>query len=234
MAIPRNILRRYQGEIDKVLALDYESFWALASALRDAPLKLVPDNLAPELALRVEAIPPSDLEDIVRTLLTLCTLRDQIGAPISEVAEDVSRSVEGASDEDRERIKDRFIELLDLDSLNVIAKSGSLMLNHERWMLRVQILTDIRPVFGPKPKDPPRAAVIAHTLKLTYFEDGENREYFIAMDANDLRDLSEQVERANEKTESLQSVLAAAGVPYVDDKRKLGKEGSNDAGREEH
>ncbi len=233
MAIPRNILRRYREEIDKVLALDYETFWSLASALRDAPLRIVPDNLVPELASSVESLSQSDLEDIVRALLTLCTLREEVSASTSEVAEDVSRVAEDVSKEDRERIKDRFAHLLDLDSLNVIAKSGSLMINHERWMLGVQILTDIRPVFGPRPEDLPKAAVIAHTLKLRYFESGENREYFIAMDANDLRDLLEQVKRANEKAESLQSVLAAAGVPYVDDKQKMGK-GDNDTGREEH
>ena len=70
--------------------------------------------------------------------------------------------------------------------------------------------------------------MIAHTLKLSYFEDGENKEFFIAMDANDLSDLMEQIQRANSKAASLKSVLAIGGVPYVDDKRKAGKE-ENDA-----
>lgn len=229
MAIPSRILQRYQEEIEKVLALDYEPFWTLVSALRDAPLKIIPDNLVPELTPKIEAITQSDLEKIVRTLFTLCTLRDQLDSSTSEVAEDVSRVIEDASDEEHELIKDRFTELLNLDSVNIIAKSGSLMTNHERWMQTAQILTDIRPVFGPRTKDPPRAAVIAHTLKLSYFEDGENKEFFIAIDANDLHDLSEQIERANSKIESLKSVLAIAEVPYVDDKRKVGKE-ENDNG----
>lgn len=218
MALPSRILQRYQEEIEKIL--DYEPFWELTSALRDAPLKVMPENLAPELALKTKDLSQADLEAIVRALLTLCTLRDQVGAHTSEVAEDISQSLEAASPEDRERIKDRFADLLDLDSLNVIAKSGSLMTNHERWMLGVQILTDVRPVFGPKPKDPPRAAVIAHTLKLSYFAEGESKEFFIAMDTNDLQDLLEKIDRANSKAESLKAVLAAAEVPSVDDKRK--------------
>lgn len=225
MALPPRILQRYREEIEKVLELDYESFWALVSALKDAPLAIIPEKLAPKLASGTHAIPQSDLENILRTLFTLCTLRDQIGLSTSEVVEDVSRVVEAASDKDRELIKDRFTELLDLDSVNIIAKSGSLMTNQERWMQGVQILTDIRPVFGAKTEDPPRAAVIAHTLKLSYFGDGEAKEFFIAIDANDLRDLSEQIERANSKAESLKSVLAIAGVPYVDDKRKVGEGG---------
>ena len=155
MALPPRLLQRYREEIEKVLELDYESFWTLVSALRDAPLVIVPEKLVPELASEMNAIPQNDLESILRTLFTLCTLRDQIGASTSEVVEDVSRVAEAASAEDRELIKDRFTELLDLDSVNVIAKSGSLMTNHEHWMLGVQILTDIRPVFGAKPEAPP-------------------------------------------------------------------------------
>ncbi len=227
MALPPQIVRRYQGGIGKVLALDYESFWALISALEDAPIALVPSKLAPQLASRIGSISQGDLEEIIPTLLSLCTLRDEFGFSTSEVAEDASRAVEDASDEDRERLKDRFAQLLDLEPLNVLAKSGALLINQQRWMQRVQILTDLRPVFSPEPKDSLRAAVIVHTLKLSYFEDGEAREFFVAMDANDLRDLSKQIERAISKAESLRSVLDAAKVQFVDDESKAG-EGEDD------
>ncbi len=227
MALPPRIVRRYQEGIEKVLALDYESFWAFISALEDVPLALVPSKLAPQLASRIGSISQDDLEEIIPAVLSLCTLRDEFGFSTSEVAEDASLAVEDVSDEDRERLKDRFAQLLESEPLNVLAKSGSLLTNQQRWMQKVQILTDLRPVFETGPKTSLRAGVIVHTLKVSYFENGDAREFFVAMDANDLRDISKQIKRADSKAEVLRSVLDAAEVPYVDDESKAG-EGEDD------
>lgn len=223
MALPATILRRYREEVETVLALDYETFWALVSALGDMPRSLIPEKLAPELASEVGSVPQTDLEEILRMLFSLCTLRDRFGLSTPEVAEDVSGVLEAASDEDRERVKDRLTELLDLDRVNVIAKAGILQINHERWMQTAQILTDIRPVFGD-PKESPTAAVIVHTLKLSYFGGNEIEELFVAMDSNDLHDLSQQIDRASSKAASLRSVLDASKVHFVDDERETGGE----------
>lgn len=228
MAIPHRILRRYSEEIEKIHVLDEEPFRALVLALEEATLTVNTRTLASELAPKVSAVSQSELEEILPALLSFCLLRDQSEASTAESAEDVSHAVQ-ADDEAREHTKARFIKLLNLDSLNVIAKSGSLQINRERWLLRVQLLTDIRPVFGINPENPPRAAMVAYTLKLTYLEDGAEREFFVAVESDDISDLLDQLERANSKTEGLRSVLAAAEVPYVDDGYREGK-GGRDAG----
>lgn len=223
MDVPQTILRRYQEEVGEILALDPESFSTLVSALKETRLTVIPSTLALELAPKVQTISQRHLEEIVTLLLSLCSLRDQFDSSTREVSESASRAIREASDEDRERIKDRLVELLSLESLNIVAKSGSLQTNQERWMRRVQILTDMRPVFGSNPKDPPKAAVIMHMLKLSYFEDGEAKDFFVAMDTNDINDLYVQLERASLKAGSLKSLLAAAQVTYVEDEYKTGE-----------
>jgi len=81
----------------------------------------------------------------------------------------------------------------------------------------VRILTDVRPVFEPSaPEAAPAGAVIVHTLKISYRGDNSAKDFFVALDSEDVRQLTEQLERARSKAESLKSVLKAAEVPYID------------------
>jgi hypothetical protein len=89
------------------------------------------------------------------------------------------------------------------------------MIEQPRFMRRARILTDIRPVFGAT-DDPPIAAVVVHTLRLSFFEDNESKEFFISLDAEDLRTLRDQLDRASSKAESLKEVIDKTGIDYVD------------------
>lgn len=212
MALPPRILRRYREEIEKVRALSDESVRELVSALEDAPLTVSVEALVTELVSQVDTISRGDIEEILRTLLSLCVLRDQFGLSTLEAAEAIARTTE-KSNEDRNHLRDRFVVLLGLDSLNLVAKSGALMFNQQRVFREAQILTDVRPVFGPDPEDPPTAAAIVHALKISYFENNELREFFVALDTNDVHEFSKVLDRANSKAKSLKSVLP---VRYVD------------------
>lgn len=215
MKLPQRVLLRYQEEIEKIRVLDDATFQDLVSTFEDAPRTVNTNTLTQHVASKIKAVPQSDIEEIVPALLSLCTLRDQFDSSTSEAAEDIAREVE-ASEEDRQRLRDRLTLLLDLDLLNVVAKSTVLLINHQRFMREAQILTDIRPIFGARAEDPPTAAVLVHTLKVSYFENNEFKDFFVALDAEDVRRLRELLVRAEEKAGSLRSVLEAANVPRVD------------------
>src|SRR5215210_3823930 len=101
-------------------------------------------------------------------------------------------------------VRHGLAELLDVDKFMVIARAGNLSLENEHSLTDTRVITDIRPVFEEEnPKASPRGAVIVHTLKIRYRANNEVREFFVTLDDNDVSELSEQLERASSKAESL-------------------------------
>lgn len=215
MVLSSRTLQRYRDKIGKIRALKDEFVREMVSAFENAPLTVSVETLVSELDLHNDIISRSDIEEILSALLSLCVLRDQSGSSTAEVAEDLAREVE-ENDADRSHLRDRLVVLLGLDALNLVAKSGALMVNQQRFFREAQILTDVRPVFGPAPEASPTGAVIVHTLKISCFENNEFKDFFVALDVNDVRTLSKVLARADSKAESLKSVLMDTPMRYVD------------------
>jgi hypothetical protein len=58
--------------------------------------------------------------------------------------------------------------------------------------------------------------MIMHNLRITYHDDtGEMREMYFTMDGDDLTTLKGLVDRAEEKTQSLQSLFEAENIHVV-------------------
>lgn len=77
-------------------------------------------------------------------------------------------------------------------------------------------MSDIRPVLSENRETTTDAAIIIHTLKIHYIQDNQHKEFFIALDTEDIVFLIDTLIRAQEKEETLKSILAAANVPYID------------------
>ncbi len=77
-------------------------------------------------------------------------------------------------------------------------------------------MTDIRPIFGPDPENEPESAVIVHTLKISYHEGRQIKEFFLALDPEQVDELIGVLERASLKSESLKRMLAGTDVSYID------------------
>jgi hypothetical protein len=120
-------------------------------------------------------------------------------------------------DEDSEQFEQRLVMLLSSGPLDIAGKASNLRLEYERFLQEARIITDIRPIFGADLSEPPSGALVAHTLKLTYWDEkNESRDLYIALDAVDIRNLSDLLERAKTKANSLQAMLGAVAVPFVD------------------
>jgi hypothetical protein len=225
MVVPLTIPRRYQSGLAKIRDLDDNSVDELRAALQRAPSSINANALASAVAAMVDTIAVSDVEEIVPALLHYYAIRDAWQWSAEKTAEGIVRGMEEiaseqlrSSPEDREPFQARLLELLNLDSLYAIARAARLSVENEHSLRETRIVTDIRPVFeADRPDASPTGAVIVHTLRITYFlNDNETRSFFVALDTNDVRELSEQLARANLKAESIKSVLEAAKVPYID------------------
>jgi hypothetical protein len=223
MAQAIRIPPQYKPGLVKLRAMSEDSFQELLVALRDAPPSISSDSLLPRLRSAVSSLSPQDIGDVVPAIVSLYPLRAQLNSLPPDVAESVVRAMEEDEESETEftgemrgRFKERLIALLSLDSLDVAEKASNLLFEHEHTLREARIVTDIRPVFGENPEDPPAGAVIVHMLKLGYYEGSIYRELFVALDDSDIRVLQDLLARAESKAEALKSVLEAAKVPYVD------------------
>lgn len=102
------------------------------------------------------------------------------------------------------------------DSVGVTAKALNVMVDHGRVFRDARILTDCRPVFRSNPKKPPAAAVIVHTLKISYRADHEEKEFFVALDSLDIAQLEALIKRAKIKEEALKLSLRTSKIPILE------------------
>lgn len=199
----------------------------MISALGDEKPTLNRVDLLLRVGEKVTTIPPSELDEVTETLLSLYALRDDMGLPIPDFAEVICETMEESdveelefSDEvDRDHFKANLISLLGAESLDIAARAIDLLYEHERTIHGLaRVLTDVRPVFGVNPEDPPRGAVVTHTLKVSYHEGArrEIKEFFIALDTDQLDELIGVLARASLKAESLKRFLGGTTAPHID------------------
>lgn len=183
-----------------------------------------PDAVSERLASGVEVISRDDAEDILWALLSVYSLREEFDLSTSEAVEHLAQAMQESSseklklpDEDRGYFEERLVALLSSGKLDLMGKASALALEHGHFMREARIVTDIRPVFGSDPSSRPSGAVIVHTLRITYTDDNnQRRDFYVAMDAVDVRNLQDSLKRAEKKVSSLKSMLEAAEVPFID------------------
>jgi len=221
LAIPESILT---GLI-KIATLSEESMQELLSAVNSLPLKIIQQKVFDNSALNLSVISPEESKAIMDMLVALHTSRVRSRVPISTYVEDITESIieENRAElewknngETLNRFKIRLISLLEVSSLQVIAKAHDVLLENSRIFANARIVSDIRPVFGEKVEELPSAAVIVHMLNLVYYKDGDRQEFVVALDTKDIQQLIDVLERAKTKTEQLQSVIASTNMTYIE------------------
>lgn len=217
------IPERYHTGFVTLAGLSREAFRDLFSVLSQERPAVNYLELSSRVGEKIGAIPPDDVGSIIEALDALYGIRANLALPIPEFVEVVLRAMDESgveelrlSGEDRERLRERLAQLLDLDSLDATAKATDVLLEHEHTIHDARVMTDIRPVFGLDTDAPPTGAMVVHALKLSYHEADDLKELFVALDTRDLDRLIETLERAKSKARSLERVIEAAKVPYID------------------
>lgn len=220
----QSIPRQYQDGFVKIRDASDQTLQQLLSTLDEASLIMNADTLAERLASGVEAISHDDMSDILWSLLSVYSLREDFDLSTSEAAANVAQAMQDSSleklalsDEDRGKFEERLVALLSSSRLDLVGKASALTLEHEHFMREARIVTDIRPVFASDPASRPSGALITYTLRLTYIDsDNRRRDFYIALDAADVRDLKDSLKRAEKKASSLKLMLDAAEIPLID------------------
>jgi hypothetical protein len=212
----------YEDAVSAILLLSDEAMAELQSALNSIPVSLN-RVLSEEASSTIHLIPPSDVEEMMQTLVSLRFLKDRAGVDTDEFADDVLDAAEeqglaepNVFDERRDALKNRLVGILDSDAINIIARARLLLVDHEHDLCNADIATDIRPIFRSDEEDVPVAAVLVHTLKLSYHQGARIKDFYVAMDTQDLANLAETIKQGQNQAANLKPRIEAANLHYID------------------
>jgi hypothetical protein len=172
--------------------------------------------MAAKLSPLAPSIQPGDLNGILEALLSLSAVRYINNVPVSSFLDDVCESLSAKkADVNTAALKSRLGQLLQTGSVALAAKASAIQREHPNVLISARILTDLRPVFGDSPESV-QAAVVFHNLKVTYMLCNEPREFFVALDDQDLAMLQKTVARAEAKSKALRTFAEKAGLPDIE------------------
>lgn len=216
------IPEEYRSGFTRLSKLEDEPFQKLLAVIEEEPPALYYMEFSGRVARKISNIDSNDMGDIIETLVSLHGVRASWNLEIPELAELVTQAAAKdaeleLADEERERLEGRLVLLLEVDSLDATSKALDVLLESEHTLHDARIITDVRPVFGRNAEKPPTGVMIVHTLKLSYHDESEEvKDLYVAMGAGDIGALNADLDRANQKAESLRRMLEPTGVPYID------------------
>lgn len=212
ISVPEDVARSLRKLADLTEELARELF----EVLKEEKASLSHGSVPRRVASRFQDTDSAGILDVVRTLLSMYRARQDLGVSTDSLVDDVLSSGIELSEEQRKQLKERLLEFLSIDSLMVTAKAFNVLSSHERILVKSQILTDVRPIFKDDDSGEAVAAVLVHMLKLTCRQDGENTDFFIALDTGDVRKLRAVLDRADKKAANLQALLEATKLSYLE------------------
>ena len=196
----------------------------LIDAIGKAPAVLDLDALAENVASSTE-LDKDQAPRLVRVLASLYRAREE--TPVDQFVDDVCDAAQAMEkgplrpkDDDWDSFKRDLTALLSSDqSLGITAKANDIRSQHQNVYCKARILTDIRPVFRQDVGVEPPAGVIVHTLRFTTHPGGDfstSKDFYVALDALDLKELKKLVDRAVQKEATLRSLISQTGMTCLE------------------
>jgi hypothetical protein len=217
------IPERYQLGIAKLISLPENALEELLSILNEIPTSLNLDSLKEYCVSRISSIREQDVDEIISALDSLYYLKNEFDSSSEDFSDQILRAMDETGNKAlkidaslRESFRDRLIRLMNGKLLSIAVRSREVLYEQERTFGSARILSDIRSIFGGASENNPDAAIIVHTLKIHYIQNNEHKEFFVTLDTEDISFMIDTLIRAQEKEESLKSILTAANVPYID------------------
>lgn len=216
MTVPKKAF----GSLRMVASLSDEQFGQMTEFLQSNGSEVVSARaLASRLDEGIGAPVTSSLaRDLVATLFNLSALHFTHEWSLSDIV-DVTAAYPGldlSEDTDQARLRDRLSALLAVPAIAAMAKATSIAYEHPNTFHTARIVTDVRPVFGEDATEDPTGAMITHALRLDYFGSRGMESFFVSMTNADLTVLSNTVQRALQKHETLRRTIERAELEELD------------------
>lgn len=153
---------------------------------------------------------------IMGAVLSLNTGRIALGVRLEQLLHDLAETLYATKNPPaiaEQTFIERVEALLNVETLRLSGRAWGLLTENQRNFVDSRIVTDIRPVFGDDEPPRPQAAIVVHSLKIIFIEDGETREFFVSLDSKDLQEMIDVLRRAQSKAEGLKPLLEGTYLP---------------------
>lgn len=200
---------------------DFDAFMAgLTSAAPSVSTHALSRQISRSTAPRLSRALVSAL---VSEIMTLEYLKQESEMQPDEFASGVAASaLEAASDEfiftsdDAKILAERLSRIFTSDHvLELTTKANAVMTDYDNLFIHAKILTDARPIFNDDATKI-EGIGITHALRIHFLHNQEHMDFFATLDSIDLKKLKVIVDRAEKKSQALQSMFKANNIVYID------------------
>jgi hypothetical protein len=201
----------------RVADLSQTQYDGLVSSLSQIAPAASSTGLVKQLTPLISGVPSEVLSETIEMIFALSCSRVSNDLTLAEFLKDVSESlvdVHPDNESSSQQSIKRIVELLSHCTVIVSAKAFVLQREHQRILVKSRVISDCRPVFGHDP-DVVLGNVISHMLKISYIENMERREFFVALDDQDLNELQERLTRAQFKTKEISTLMGKSGIGNI-------------------
>lgn len=207
----------HRKDVARLLALSNEQVEALAQALDSAVVTSAADFAA---SVVIQGLDAEQLESVFDTVDELYGVRNHFGLAVPEFVDALIRAIRDTQDDELLRFdtansQNNLQKILNAADFSVSVKAKDLIDECERVLTGVRIVTDMRPVYRDGGTDSPKGMLILHTLKLAYDVLGGPEELYLGAAEGALCDLRDAIDRALQKSTSLQTQLSGAGITHL-------------------
>jgi hypothetical protein len=202
----------HRAPYELIAQLPEDAAAGLFAALTEQPLVLDTDELYERVVSR-DALPPADAEAVVDAFVSLALFVASDHRDIEEVAatlaSDPALELEAAS---REALRARLAEGLRAGSIRGTAKVINLVWGDRAIYSEAETFSEIRPVFDEDLLADPMAAMVLHTLRISYFQDGDLLSFHVTLNTTEVEALRGVLDRAINKQATLTRLISSGGV----------------------
>jgi hypothetical protein len=170
-------------------------------------ISAVAERVADEVGIGLEMS-----QNIFQSLASFNRALFEFKFSLSEMVSLVQESEQGSF------LETEFLEeMLSTWFVSTLTKLEALRSEYDAIYRGGKLITDVRHVFPEEPGQKPEAATIVHLLRIRYQQD-RIKDFYVAMDMDDLEELRGQIDRAVQKEASLRTLAAESKIPCYGEK----------------
>jgi hypothetical protein len=214
---------RFRAGIASIGNLTEEAFQQLFNALKKAPEFNDASELLAWISDETPAIRAASREPILAAMTSMTKAHANGDSSVADFAVDIWNAISEDSPHlvkglDEATFEARISSLVERVALDLPrAKADDLRSEIERTYCDARIMTDLRAGFRKTIDDSVSMMVVLHNLRIGYHDDkGDHREFYLTLDAKDLKDLKKAVERAQKKSKTLHDAMKAANITVIE------------------
>ena len=210
---------KFRAALFELSKLTEEATSELCGLLEAHPEALTARDKAGEVANKASKTSAESATNILYAVIPLLFSKASSGRSTSTVVKDVVKALKaGENKNERLPVADipnferNLARFLDLSAVALRTKALSLATDCPRLFTEAKLIADIRPIFGNDVTAQPLGASIVHSLRISFSEEAEEKEFFVQLDAADLESLKDLVDRALKKDATLKAFLNSSDM----------------------